>query len=123
MDKVFWGKIITAMLITLITYLLPVVLTRVTVQIKKAKAELKAKRPDLYNTLVVGANMAVSAAEQAGLANIITDKKQYAIGVLQGYLKAHGWGSIDVETIDGAIESAVRDMKFPHANADTTASS
>jgi hypothetical protein len=56
--------------------------------------------------LKVAANVAVDAAEQMKLANLIEDKKEYAIVAAQDYLNAHGI-NINVSVVEAAIEAAV----------------
>jgi hypothetical protein len=48
----------------------------------------------------------VDAAEQAGLANIITDKKNYAINAAEKMLEEKGL-YVDLDVIDAQIEAAL----------------
>ena len=52
-------------------------------------------------------SVAVNAAEQAGLAKLIEDKKQYAIGLAQQYLSKQGI-PVDVSLLEGLVEAAVK---------------
>jgi hypothetical protein len=73
---------------------------------KKAIAEMKVINPDLYWALEEVAAIAVKAAEQAQLAGFVTDKKAYAIGVVEKLLALRGF-VIDLDPISDAIEAAV----------------
>lgn len=53
-----------------------------------------------------GAKIAVRAAEQLKLAEIIEDKKDYAVATLQAYLDERGL-KIDLAVLEAAIEAAV----------------
>jgi len=74
---------------------------------QKLLAELEATRPKLAHYLYTGAKMAVEAAEQAGVAGFVDDKKQYALNVLQRYLDEHGFEEFDIELLEAAIEAEV----------------
>ena len=52
-------------------------------------------------------SIAVNAAEQANLAKLITDKKQYAIDLSQKYLAKQGI-PVDVSLLEGLVEAAVK---------------
>lgn len=52
------------------------------------------------------AKLAVKAAEQAGIAGFITDKKSYAVGVVQQWLDQKNI-KLDFAVIEAAIEAAV----------------
>ena len=66
----------------------------------------KQNKPDVAYALESAAVMAVHAAEQAGAAGYISNKKTYAVDIAQKWLKAKGV-SIDLELIMAAIEAAV----------------
>jgi hypothetical protein len=53
-----------------------------------------------------GAKIAVRAAEQLKLAEIIEDKKDYAVATLQAYLDERGL-KVDLAVLEAAIEAAV----------------
>ena len=57
--------------------------------------------------LRTAASIAVQAAEQSGLADLISDKKTYAIEVAEKHLVAAGLTGIDLDLIGAAIEAAV----------------
>jgi hypothetical protein len=75
-------------------------------KIRQAWSQLSAKDPELAYWLSSGADMAVNAAEQAQLAGLISDKKIYALGVLEKYLAEHGV-KLDLVVMSAAIEAAV----------------
>ena len=111
---VFWSNFITAFSLALIPIVVPVVIAWVKLILAKATAALESWNPSFAQVLEDGAKLAVTAAEQAGIAKLITEKKEYAIEVLQMYLTAHGCPNIDVELIAAAIEAAVNDAAFEH---------
>lgn len=76
------------------------------VKVEETKAVIEAEKPDLLHTLTWIAQTAVQAAEQAGAAQYISDKKAYAMSVVQDYLALKGL-PIDVALISAAIEAAV----------------
>ncbi|KPL70109.1 hypothetical protein ADN00_18885 [Ornatilinea apprima] len=96
----------------LLLYLLPILAAALAswliVQVSKGLAELKSARPDVYQELMWVAKGVVQAAEQAGAAGLITDKKNYAINIAEKWLAAKGW-HIDLDLIDAAVEQAVWD--------------
>lgn len=60
------------------------------------------------NALDWAVHIAVSSAEQAGINEMVSDKKAYAIQVVQNLLASRGV-KMDLESIDQAIEAAVYD--------------
>ncbi len=75
-------------------------------QIKLLMEKIKAQRPDVYEQMIWVVSTAVKAAEQAGAAGLITEKKQYALDYVQNWLTEKGL-KIDVSLISAAIEAAV----------------
>lgn len=104
-----WGKIVQEVLV----YLLPILTVQVAVWllglIRKQWTELKQKNPNLAYWLEEGAQIAVKAAEQGKVAELIEDKKKYAVDWLTKFLAEKGM-SVDVALIEGAIEAAVHDV-------------
>jgi len=111
---VFWGNFITAFSLALIPIVVPVVIAWVKLILAKATAALESWNPSFAQVLEDGAKLAVTAAEQSGIADLIQDKKAYAVEVLQMYLEAHGCPNIDIDLIAAAIEAAVNDAAFEH---------
>jgi hypothetical protein len=111
MDEVTKTVIYTALNITLQAILPLLAVAASGWLVSKARlywAQFKEAQPNVANTLGWAASVAVSAAEQAGAAQLIQDKKAYALQVAQALLKARGIG-IDLIALDGAIEAAVYD--------------
>jgi hypothetical protein len=84
---------------------------------RKQWSLFKATQPTLADQLSFYAKIAVEAAEQAGLAKIVTDKKEYAIDIVIRWLDANGLNGVDVELIAAEIERQVREMQLPKLNA------
>ncbi len=73
---------------------------------KAQLARVKQYAPDAIDQLTYVAELAVHAAEQAGIAGLIQSKKAYALEIAEGWLKAKNI-TIDLHLIDAAIEAAV----------------
>lgn len=105
-----WGKVLTEVLATLLPLVLLAVLP---VLITKAVAIWKSiakDYPTWANVMEDGARLAVLAAEQLQKSGVLPSgeaAKAYAVKVVQDYLNIHGFKSIDVATIEAAVESAV----------------
>ena len=111
----FWSEFITKFALALIPVVVPLVVAKVFQLWAKGKQALTEWNPTLAYVLEAGAKMVVSAAEQAGAAQLIADKKEYAINALQKYLADHGFGKVDLVVIDAAIEDAVKKAAFEHS--------
>ena len=74
-------------------------------------AQFRAMQPDVAEVLARYARIAVEAAEQAGAAKLIKNKKNYAIEITAGWLAQNGWSGIQVDLIAAEIERQVREMK------------
>jgi len=96
----------------LLLYVLPVLAAAATgwlmVQVAKGLAELRTSQPDVYRDLMWVARGVVQAAEQAGAAGLIADKKLYAMSLAEKWLEKKGW-NVDLDLIDSAVEQAVWD--------------
>jgi LL-H family phage holin len=108
MDQAVWD-FINQFLLGAIGVLAPIVLGMVAVWLKQKVAEIKVsmRQEDLY-LLESLASVAVKAAEQAKLAELITDKKTFAVNFISDYLESQGM-KFDVKSIAGAVEAAVLD--------------
>ena len=106
MDE-FWKAFANSMLMAFAPIIAGLIAGWLAVTIKRIWEQIKVDRPELAYTLERISEIAVRAAEQAGAAGYIEDKKQYAIEFIQNYLDAQGWGVIDVSVIEAAIEAAV----------------
>ena len=80
-------------------------------KIAEAETKLEASKPQLWQVIQIGADIAVAAAEQMKLVGKIEEKFEYAFEILQFWLADHGI-EVDVEVIEAAIEAAVREQ-FP----------
>ena len=81
-------------------------------QVKKALAEVEKAKPHVYKNLWFYAEMAVQAAEQMELAGFVSDKKLYALDIVQKRLNANGFEEFDIEVLVAAIEAEVL-KQFP----------
>lgn len=102
--------ILSSMLQSVLAYILPILaVSLVSFLIAKAKeAWEKAKdwNPSVTGLLEQSVKVAVQAAEQAGAAGLIHDKRAYAFDVAEKWLKARGV-TVDIDLIYAAIEAAV----------------
>ena len=102
--------ILSAVLQGLLEFLLPIVAVAIiSVLVSWAKllwAKAQSWNPDTTDLLEEAAKVAVTAAEQAGTAYLINDKKAYAMDIAERWLAEHGI-HLDIELIDAAIEAAV----------------
>ncbi len=76
--------------------------------LRKTWAEFKEKQPVLAIQLASYARIAVEAAEQAGAAKLIEDKKKYAVEIVSRWLEQVGLQGIDIALIEAEIERQVR---------------
>ena len=80
--------------------------------VKKWLNELEQNKPSFHWALSEAVEIAVRAAEKMEFSKFIDDKKDYAFEIAQRYLDNQGWGEIDVELIEAAIEAEVL-KQFP----------
>lgn len=102
----FWYKLIENLLLAFLPVLASLAAGALFAWLRKTWAQFKAEKPDVAWILEQAASMAVAAAEQAGAAGYITDKKNYALDMAQAYLDAQGI-KINLDLLDAAIEAAV----------------
>jgi hypothetical protein len=76
---------------------------------KKAWLDFKAKRAGSASVLEEVAKLAVLAAEQANIAGMIEDKKEYALDIAEKRLSEYGL-KVDLDMISAAIEAAVMEQ-------------
>ena len=105
----FLSQFLQHLLLALLPILAASAATWLLAKARQAWAQFKASKPDLAAELESIARTVVMAAEQAGAANIIKNKKDYAIQMAQNYLSLKGL-HIDLPLIDAAIEAAVYDV-------------
>ena len=101
-----WNELLQSVLMAV----LPILATALTgwalAQMRLAWGKFEATKPELAKYLEMAAGFAVDAAEQMKLADLITDKKAYALGVAEDWLALKGI-KIDLHLIEAAIEAAV----------------
>jgi hypothetical protein len=102
--------ILSAVLQGLLEFLLPIAVVAIISAIvswaRLLWAKAKSWNPDATDLLEEAAKVAVTAAEQAGAAKLISDKKVYAMDIAERWLEQHGI-HLDIELIDAAVEAAV----------------
>jgi hypothetical protein len=103
-------NVISVVLQTLLEYFLPVLAVAlvglIIAKIKLAIIQMRSWNPKVTDLLEQAVKFAVTAAEQAGAAELIKDKKVYAFEIAERWLELRGI-KIDLDLIDAAIESAV----------------
>jgi len=103
-------NVLSAVLQKLLEYFLPILVVALVgflaAKIKYWLAEAKSWNPKITSLLEQAAVFAVMAAEQAGAAKLIKDKKVYAFDIAERWLELRGV-HIDLDLIDAAIEAAV----------------
>jgi hypothetical protein len=65
----------------------------------------------LYEQVEIYARIAVEAAQQAGIAKIVDDKKQYAVEITQGWLDQAGLQGVNARLIAAEVERQYAIMK------------
>ncbi len=103
------SKVIEAILIAILPPLAVVLVSVVLAHAKKLWADLKQRYPSVTDLVEQAAVFAVQAAEQAGAADLIKDKKEYAIQIAEAWLVANHI-TTDIDLIDAAIEKAVLEL-------------
>ncbi|MEN6622180.1 MAG: phage holin, LLH family [Smithella sp.] len=102
--------ILSAVLQSLLEFLLPIVVVAIiSALVSWARflwAKAKSWNSDATDLLEEAAKVAVIAAEQAGAAKLIDDKKVYAMDIAERWLEQHGI-HLDIELISAAVEAAV----------------
>ena len=83
----------------------------VTAWARKTWAEFKSNEPTLAGQVAFYAQIAVEAAEQAGAAKLVSDKKTYALRIAQAWLEKNNLGHVDALLISAEIERQIFAMK------------
>ena len=73
---------------------------------EKKLAEIKSEWPDAFSVVEMIASQVVRAAEQAGVAGFVDDKKKYALEMAEKWLLQYDL-DIDLDLISAAIEAEV----------------
>ena len=103
------SKVIEAILIAILPPLAVVLVSVVLAHAKRVWGDLKRCYPSVTDLVEQAAVFAVQAAEQAGAAELIKDKKQYAIQIAEAWLVANHI-TTDIDLIGAAIEKAVLEL-------------
>jgi hypothetical protein len=103
------SKVVEAILIATLPPLAVALVSFVIGLAKKAWLEFKLANPLISEWVETAAEFAVKAAEQAGAAELISDKKAYAMQIAETWLIAHNI-TVDLDLIDAAIEKAVLEL-------------
>ena len=97
-----FGQFVVNILLALVTVLVPLIGAAVRNLVAANKDDAR------FQTLMSVARVAVLAAEQAGLAGRVSDKKDAAIEYAEAMLADRGM-KVDLDALSAAIESAVAD--------------
>jgi len=103
------SKVLEAILIAILPPLAVALVSFVVAKAKDVWERAKQWNPTVTQYLEQAAVFAVQAAEQAGAAALIEDKKQYAIQIAEAWLAANHI-TTDIDLIDAAIEKAVLEL-------------
>lgn len=103
------SKVIEAILIAILPPLVAFLVSVGLAYAKRVWGDLKQRYPTVTELVEEAAKFAVQAAEQAGAAELIKDKKQYAIQIAEAWLEANHI-TTDIDLIDAAIEKAVLEL-------------
>jgi hypothetical protein len=105
-----WNDFFSLFVQGLLTLIVPTIaaagLRWLWLQGSKAWEQFRQSQPDVCLQIEWAANMAIKAAEQAGAANLIDDKKAYALDIAERWLAAKGL-KVDLDLVAGAIEAEV----------------
>ena len=107
-----FSKVLEAVLIAVLPPLAVALVAWLIGQVKIAWARFKELNPTVADYLELAAEFAVKAAEQAGAAALIKNKKEYAIQIAEAWLATYHI-TTDIDLISAAIEKAVGEL-FPH---------
>lgn len=103
------SKVLEAILIAILPPLVAFLVSVGLAYVKRVWGDLKQRYPTVTELIEEAAVFAVQAAEQAGAAALIEDKKQYAIQIAEAWLAANHI-TTDIDLIDAAIEKAVLEL-------------
>jgi len=103
----FLGKFLELAALALLPVLAAFIAGYLRVKGKEILADLENRWPEQLSVVSFVVKQVVLAAEQAGAAGLIDDKKAYALGVATDWLAGLGL-DIDLDVIEAAIEAAVK---------------
>lgn len=102
-----WKEVLSTFVTVFLTALAPVLASIVTAwvlqQYKLVRARMSKSQLEWLDMV---ASFAVLAAEQAKVANLVGEKRDYAIAIVEAQLAKYGY-TFDVDVIEAAIEKAV----------------
>lgn len=78
----------------------------------KVLSNIERNKPSLHWALEEAARVAVGAAEKMELSKYISNKKEYALEIVQRFLDEAGWEEVDIKLVSAAIEAEVL-KQFP----------
>jgi len=102
----FVSKLAQELAVALLPVLAVFLMRWIKVKGDQVLARIEKEKPDLLGELTWIAGIAVKAAEQAGAAGFVNDKKVYAVAVVQDYLRSKNI-PVDFGLISAAVEAAV----------------
>jgi len=75
--------------------------------LSKILQDVENSKPELADAIKLAVSLAVQAAEGMELSGFISDKKQYALEIVQVWLDEKGWDEVDIDILEAAIEAEV----------------
>lgn len=103
------SKVLEAVLIAILPPLAAAMVAWMLAKAKEGWARAKRWNPTVTDLIEEAAKFAVRAAEQAGAAELIADKKAYALQIAEAWLAQRNI-TTDLDLIDAAIEAAVLEL-------------
>ena len=103
------SKVLEAVLIAILPPLAAALVAWMLAKAKEGWARAKQWNPAVTDLIEEAAKFAVRAAEQAGAAELIADKKAYALQIAESWLAQRNI-TTDLDLIDAAIEAAVLEL-------------
>lgn len=110
-------KFVFNILVAVLPVLAVYVIAWVKAQVDLRLSQIENSKPKFAEALRSAASLAVQAAEQAGFAKLVDDKKQYAFNIAQIWLDENGWEEIDIDILDAAIEAEVNKL-YPNVEVE-----
>ena len=101
-----WSILLQKVLEVILPFLATALTGWALAQMRLAWGKFEATKPEIAYYLEAAAQFAVAAAEQMGLAELIDDKKSYALQIAEDWLALKGL-KIDLHLLEAAIEAAV----------------
>lgn len=102
-----FSKFVMTLLLALVTALVPLAVKWVVEMLMILKNNAMQRNREVFEVLTWVAKEAVKAAEQAGAAGFIQDKKKYAIDFIERWMQDNWKMDLDIDLIADAVEAAV----------------